>query len=612
MGILCVPPLWRGAEGVVYLQTSQLTLLILEYNRPRVRWGAALACLLLTLVVPSQSGAQRALGPSDDATVLPRGVLRFGAQPTWGRANERFSNGLRFTRKGAVEPLGTDYNLDSLGPSQIEGLRPLASELRTITGLSSVPLSLGRLKVAFDASTVTTPLTLEYGLTRRVTLGVMVPYIKTRTEVLLNPNPGRNEGTIGVNPAFFATSSGAGARLQNGKVVTQLTEGATQLRTQLIACVGSVTPSCAAINADRPRATQLAAAAAAVALSIEKVYGSKAGQLSRFAPAGNSALQLAVENRLKALSADFLALLGAPANRADWLVDRPVGAPLMGLSDFNRIVSDSAFGIVAAPIETVERSHIGDVEAGIKVLLYDGFGGGVPQRLSPTGVKLRLSVGGVYRIAAAQYESADNFADIGTGDSQNDIEGRVFADVLFGHRFWASVVGRYGYQQADAQFFRIPAAAGDPFPPLYRRQFVTRDLGDYVAGEFSPRYVLSDALMLSATYSVVSKGEDAYTGSFPTTNLAGESVTLDASVLNAGTARTEQRVVGAVTYSTMAAYYRGRSKLPLEVSYSVGQSLAGSGNALKNFTQAIGLRVYARLFGGEDSRPTRVARPLSQ
>ncbi|MFN8667281.1 MAG: hypothetical protein U0164_08755 [Gemmatimonadaceae bacterium] len=92
------------------------------------------------------------------------------------------------------------------------------------------------------------------------------------------------------------------------------------------------------------------------------------------------------------------------------------------------------------------------------------------------------------------------------------------------------------------------------------------------------------------------------------TNLAGQPVTLDASILNAGTARNEHRLVAGFTYSTMAGYYRGRSALPLEVSYMVGQSMRGYGNVNKTFTQAIGLRLYTRLWGTTENRPARTRR----
>lgn len=577
----------------------QLTVPTQQLKRRCARAGAAAWIVPALALLPGVAGAQRALGPSDDATVLPRGVLRIGLQPTFGRANERFGNGGNGRSEGTVERLGVDYDLDSLGAARFEPLRPLTSALQALTGKTDVASSLGRLRVDFDASRVTTPISLEYGVTRRIMLGVMVPYVKTRNEVSLIPNPGRNEGTMGVNPAL----AHEGARAQNLAVSTQLGEAVSRLQGLLASCTGSAAPECAAINADRARATQLAGSGAMVVSAIGRVYGTRAGEGARFAPVEGSALQNDVFARLASLSTAFAGFLGAPSGRANWVDARPIGAPLMGLADLNAIVSDSAFGIGAVPLETVERSHIGDVEVGAKILLYDGLGARPPQRVDSRGFKFRLAVGGVYRRGTAQLDSPDDFADIGSGDGQDDIEGRVFADLLFGRRFWASIVARYGVQQADEQYLRITDTPNAPFAPLYRRQYVGRDLGDYFVGEFSPRIGITDALMASATYSYYRKGEDSYTGSFPVTNLAGESVTLDASALDAGTARTEQRLVAGFTYSTMAAWYRGRSTLPLEVSYMVGQSMRGTGNAPKTFTQAIGLRVYARLFGSAESRP---------
>ncbi len=575
----------------------------LPLKRLRPVAGIKVAALALLTLAPYAADAQRVLGPAEDATVVPRGLFRLGIQTTWGRANERFSDGLGGRTTGNTERLAVD--VDSLGSSRFEPLQSLTGALQVLTGKSAIPATLGRLRVDYDYSSVTTPISLEYGLTRRLTLGVLVPYVKTRNEVSLNPNPDRAGGTIGINPAFTHTA----ALAQNLSVATQLTEAVTQLQGALASCMGSTVPECAAINADRARAMQLAASGAAVATAVGAVYGTKAGEGSRYAPVANSAIHLDVLARLAALSTDFAGFLGAPpATRAGWVVAKPVGAPLVGLADFNTILSDSSFGIGAVPLATVERSHIGDVEFGAKFLLYDGLGAQPPQRPDYRGLKFRLAIGGAYRLGTAQYQSPDDFADIGTGDAQDDIEGRVFADVLFGRRFWASFVGKYGVQQADAQWERIPDAPHSPFPALYRRQYISRDLGDYFAGEFSPRVSLSDALMFSATYSVYNKKADAYTGTFPVTNLAGESVTLDASILNAGTERTEQRIVAGFTYSTMAAYYRGRAKRPLEVSYVVGQSLNGSGLAVKQFTQAIGLRLYIPLFAAPEARPSRPVR----
>lgn len=564
-----------------------------------------LLALALLPAAPRASSAQRVLGPADDATVVPRGLFRFGVQTTWSRANERFSDGLLGRKEGATERLAIDFDVDSLGPSRFEPLQPLTGALQVLAGKSTIPSTLGRLHVDFDYSAVTTPITLEYGLLRRLTLGVVVPYVKTRNEVFVNPNPDRTGGTLGINPALTHNA----ALAQNLALTSQLTDAVTQLQTALTSCMGSTAPECMAINADRAGAAQLATNGAAVASAVAAIYGTKEGEGARFAPVAGSVLQNDILARLAALSTGFGSFLGEPpSSRSGWITQQPVGAPPMALADFNTIIADSSFGIGAVPLETVERSHIGDVEFGGKLLLYDGLGAQPPQRPDFRGIKFRLAVGGAYRLGSAQYQSPDNFADFGTGDGQDDIEGRVFADVLFGRRVWASFVGKYGVQQADELFERVPATAHDPFPALYRSQYVRRDLGDYTAVEFSPRVSLSDALMFTATYSVYSKQADSYTGTFSATDLAGDPVTIDASILNAGTERKEQRLVAGFTYSTMAAYYRGRAKRPLEVSYVVGQSLSGSGLALKQFTQAIGLRLYIPLFAAPEAKPARPAR----
>ncbi|MBK6488694.1 MAG: hypothetical protein IPF98_18010 [Gemmatimonadetes bacterium] len=218
----------------------------------RRRRTAALATALFAILVlqPHAAAAQRILGPADDATVVPRGLFRIGVQPTWGRANERFSDGLNGRKKGVPERLAIDFDVDSLTPSRFEPLRPLTSALQTLTGNTLNPSTLGRLRVDFDYSSVTTPITLEYGVTRRLTVGVLVPYVKTRNELTMNPNPDRTGGTIGINPARAL----AGARAQNLLVTTQLGEAVTRLQGALTSCQGSAAPKCTAINADRARA----------------------------------------------------------------------------------------------------------------------------------------------------------------------------------------------------------------------------------------------------------------------------------------------------------------------------------------------------------------------
>ncbi|MEO7964622.1 MAG: hypothetical protein ABIT38_12030, partial [Gemmatimonadaceae bacterium] len=380
-------------------------------------------------------------------------------------------------------------------------------------------------------------------------------------------------------------------------------------RSQLTACAGSSSAACAAVNSDRAGAQQLATAADAVALGIANVYGTKAGEGSPLSPVGGSAVQKAVEDRLASLAASFGGFLGSPQSGTSWISARPTGAPLVGANDFQKIVTDSAFGIAVLPFSTVELKKIGDVELGGKLLLLDSFGAAVPQRVEPRGFNYRVSLGGMYRFGSGQLENVDDPNDIGTGDSQNDIEGSIYTDLLFGRRFWLSAVGRYGVQQPDAQYRRIPLVPGEPFTTFDRRGAVSRDLGDYIVGEFTPRFAITEGLMASANFTYYRKAEDHYTGSIPSVDADGNNITIDAAALDIGTARTEQRLFGAITYSTLASYYRGRASLPVEVSYTFGRVTAGNGNAIAWTTHALGLRVYSRIFGGADSRPTRTKRP---
>lgn len=522
-------------------------------------------------------------------------MVRVTVSPTWHRYHERFADGLGRVAKGEVEPLAADFDLDSLGPGVFRGLTSVQSGLQSILG-SSNPLAItaGRLQTRFDASVATTPLVAEFGLTNRVTLGVMVPLVKTRTEVSVNPNPSGSGATVGVNPAL----TNAQARALNASVVSQLNAAAAQLQQRLLDCNGSSDPTCAAINANRAAAQQLVVSAGAAAIGIENVYGvavDRPGSL--FAPVHGSIVQGSVETRLASLSNDFAGFLGVPGGAAAWITSQPVGAPPMAYSDFQNVVYDSAGGIMGDTLRSVEVNTVGDVELGAKVLLFDSFGGVPPQRATLGGVRVRLSVAAFYRFGTGQIESASNFADIGTGDAQDDIEGRVFADLLLGRRFWTSFVARYGIQQADVQFFRVPDAPHQPFPPASRQIALNRDLGDYLSAEVTPRFILTDNIAFSGTWAMFSKEEDAYTLG-PSSGVDPDSVAaVNPGVLALGSARREQRVLASITYSNLAAYYNNRARVPMEVSLTVGRTIAGDGNAPKASITALSFRFYNRIFG---------------
>jgi hypothetical protein len=106
----------------------------------------------------------------------------------------------------------------------------------------------------------------------------------------------------------------------------------------------------------------------------------------------------------------------------------------------------------------------------------------------------------------------------------------------------------------------------------------------------------NDAFALGAYYGYRSKQIDTYRGTFTVQDLTGAEVVLDAASLGVGTARTESRVGGGATFSTVAAYDRRKARWPVELELLHFQTIAGTGRTPKEFVTSVTLRVYRPLF----------------
>ena len=566
--------------------TSTITSLLHDV-RLRSTHRRILVCAALSLVaiIPRNSHGQRVLGAGEDATVLQAGVIRWTVQVGWSAYNEVYAPG------GPLERLAARYSSDSLGAAQLELLRPLRTSLRDLAQLPNADVSLGPMRTDFTARVTRSEFALDIGLTSRLMLTARVPYEHNISEVVVDVNPRnelRNPANIGPNPAFIVGRQEE-ATAQNKRVVDSLLNASEVVLARLNACAGGSTdPVCA----DQARARALVNEARAFASGIATTYGTGADTAkgNAFVPMSNSVFQSSIIGRVEAINASFKAYI---ANLGTW--DNPVGAPApISAVQATTYLSDS---LQIAPLGLVERSHIGDIELGAKVLLLDTFGSGPAARAHRKGFGMRVAAGALARLGTAQLERPDDIFDIGTGDAQTDFEGNGAVDFVFGRRFWASVVGRYGAQLVDQRTYRIPDVARNPFIMKYREQVVSRDLGDYIELEASPRWVYNDYLSLSANYLYRRKGEDKYTGVFTTEDPSGEPITLDASILGVGTEQREQRIGGGASFSTLRAYDQGRSRIPIEVQFSHWQSISGSGYSPKQFTTQIQMRYYTRLFG---------------
>ena len=518
-------------------------------------------------------------------------MLRFRVVGQWTSFNERYGIDTPGRPDGALEPLGIDFSLDTIGVRQFPRLDSLQSGVQLLTGIPTWNATLGNTLVKLHDRVNAFPLVLELGLTSRLSIDIQVPYLETSSAAFFNVNTAGTNGNLGFNPALGLPA----AVTQNQTMVSQFNAAANALEGQLAACQANPagSPSCPALLANQASAQSLIASSRIFANGVDRIYST-----SPFVPIAGTDAQLAIEARVAAFRAlydqfgvsDIAATTTGPFPSQNRLT----------LPDAQRILTDTAFGIAADPLQSVNRSHLGDIDVGGKLSLFDSFGRSTASRMSPQGFNLRIAVGGIYRIPTAQVESPDNFIDIGTGRGASAIEGRVFTDILLGSRFWQSFVVRYNKPFSDEQAVRILDLPNEELAPLYRRQTVSRTLGSTLEFETAPRFVINDFLALSGWYMYRKKQEDHYTGTFtiPAAITGFGDVTLDASTLDLETAQTEHRFGGGIAFSNLYSYQQGQAAIPFEVSFLHWQTTKGSGgNQPKFFSDQIQLRLYARIFG---------------
>jgi hypothetical protein len=566
----------------------------------RAALASLTACAALVFpAAPSQ--AQRALGPGDDAWIPPKGILRVSIGGQWSRARDRYSDGSIGADAGELEPLGAMFGPQPLDVALRRDLAPLQQDVRLLSGLSAFTASLGQTTVDVEQMVSRTPITLELGVTRRLSVGITVPYMMAQREVIVNTNPLASGATLGLNPARSVVN----ARLQNGAVNAEFGAAITQLQQRIATCQATPGASgCSAIVADPAGAQQLLAAASAYRGSLLSVFGNATAQSgAEYVPLAGSAAFTAIGARITQLDQAFQSFL---VQATPLLATRPFASQnAVTQDDFQNILRDPAYGIEGDALKRVTRYGIGDVEIGGMFLLLDPYAGREGPRLAADRFATRLAVGALVRLGTGKIDSPDNFGDIGSGDQQQDVEIRGVADLIFGARGWVSVAGRYGIQMADERLRRVPEVLEQAITPLDQTRVVTRDLGDYVALEVTPRWALNDYFQLAGQYTFARKAEDTYTARDADAIPGGPDP--DASLLGGLEAWSQQRIGGGVSWSTVRAYQQRRTWLPMDVSALYTYTIAGGGLAPKDRRIELSMRIYQRMWGTDD-RPPRQPR----
>ncbi len=513
--------------------------------------SAALAVSLLA----SSAGAQGSPWFGEDALVLSRGMVRLGIAPTWTRFDQRYR------ADGETEPLATDLSTESLDATRLSILGPLRERLEGLGPTPDIPVTLGRLRVDHDASILSVPVSAEIGIGARLSLGIMVPIVRTLSAVLFSPNPSVNEGNVGINPALDSDD----AREQNEALLAQFASAIGALQALIDACADPGNPDPRCPQARTPEAQELADNASAFATGIDDLY-SQAGSV--FVPVSNSPFDVTIRNRIGSFAQSFG---GFDIN--DITSTGPAGATIAGSADMVRILTDSAFGLRAQPLATRTTTSIGDIEVGAMLQLLNTVKRDSLQRY---GSGVRAAVGASFRLGTGKADDPDDFVDVPSGDGQNDVELRTQWDLLLGSGFALGFGGRYVVQLPDREIVRI-TEPHQPFAAYWRRHEVDRDLGDVVDIQVTPRIAFGSFFSLMAQYRARRKAEDQHTGRFDATNDLGEPVTLEAAILDAETEQREDRVSIGLGYSTLTSVARKRARIPLEIFLQYGESIRGSG-----------------------------------
>ena len=155
---------------------------------------------MLASVLPAAAFAQATTGVGEDAVPVPARGSRIRIGGLWSNYDSRFAptaNG--GSKKGG---LFDGYARDNLGAADLPTLAPAETNIRALSGLGSAfQLSLGKLEARGDVSKSTTPFQIDYGITNRLSVSVLVPYVETTGNNRFTLNRGGAGATVGQNPA---------------------------------------------------------------------------------------------------------------------------------------------------------------------------------------------------------------------------------------------------------------------------------------------------------------------------------------------------------------------------------------------------------------------------
>jgi hypothetical protein len=549
---------------------------------PRLRARKLAAISLLCVAQVTSAGVTRAQGApglTDDALPIPGGWVRFSVGSAWTRYESRFGE------SGTIRALGDELSTDSLGPRQLPRLAPIEGALQTLTRTPGQRLTFGRLDVRSDARIVTTPFALEYGITRRLTLGVVVPLVQTRRSAQVRVNQRATGDTAKSSNMGLVPFARRGQQAtESANVVAELTQAASALSGLLTRCAQDpAAAECDTVRGRESDAAEAARRANEFAGAVASAYGITESA-AVVAPLAGSGLATSIEAERAALATQLASYVpGTDIGILPTVTTEFSYVDLQGRAGEPGLLQHE-FGGRLDSIATTERIGIGDVELRARVLVLDrSQRDSLPMR----GVRYRLAVGGIMRFATSRPDSARDLLDIGTGEGAG-AEVRSAFDFAAG-RVGATIAARYA--RSVARTVEVPLVGfpigGFPYPEFGE---VSRKAGDVFGLDVTPRVFVGDWLAFEGRFGMEHTGAPTFSA---TESPCSACVVLANSVLPT---ETSVRLVGAgVRYSTVDSFLRGRARYPIELSYRHLETISGDPGAPKAFRDQLEMRIYYRI-----------------
>ncbi len=510
---------------------------------PRASRLAAIAVLAISALIAVPLAAQ-----TEFATPLARGQLRLDFTPVWSSWDHRWD-----PNATGLVPLTADYASDSLGVATLPFLQPLQDTLRAAAG-AGFTLNLGHPLIALTASVRTMPIGLEYGLTRRLAIGVTVPIVRSRVDASFQMDTAAlRKATWGGTPGYLDSTTVSAFRQQMGAALaalqTQATSGPAGLRAQALATIAALRPF------------------------LDVSY-------APFLPRGATPGAKNLSTNLSTADSTYLALAAQYAALGDTLPQLSAPLPLpdstaLQTADLERLFEDPALGIGIDSFATIVRTGIGDITAHATYQFAEGG-------------RYRGQIIVTTRFPTGQAPSASNFLDLGTGTHEFGLEAALANDVILNSNFLVHAVARAGGSATD----QIPMRVTPPDLPialLTQVAEIKRQSAPYLALDVDPTWMLDDAFSVRVAYGYFNQGTTRHSYVNPTDELR---VGLPANVLDEGTAMRWMRLGAEVTFLTLDRYTKGRASLPYSVSVGYDNTIWGRG-----WAGAAGERIPRQLQG---------------